>query len=326
VRRGSPVTWEQVRVGLLILVALAVLSSAVFLIGNTGNVFGSRYRLVMLVRSAAGIVPGAAVQLAGQTVGQVDEIRLIPPEQRPTGGEAVAIWLAVDEEIRDQVRADSRAQVRTQGLLGDKLIDIVPGTAEARVLQEGDTIAAASSVDYDALIAEGAGAVGELMEVTRNLSELTGDLLEGRGTLGRLVTDEALYERVTGLAARLDTVLAVVAAPDAPLLRALDDDSLYVSLRSAAIGLERVVSSVARGEGSLGRLVTSDSLYGDLRSSVSRMDSLLAGLEAGEGSAGRLFTDDRLYEELLKTVVDLNALLSAVREDPESYVPPVSVF
>jgi phospholipid/cholesterol/gamma-HCH transport system substrate-binding protein len=326
VRRGSPVTWEQVRVGLLILVALTVLSSAVFLIGNTGNVFGSRYRLVMLVRSAAGIVPGAAVQLAGQTVGQVDEIRLIPPEQRPTGGEAVAIWLAVDEEIRDQVRADSRAQVRTQGLLGDKLIDIVPGTAEARVLQEGDTIAAASSVDYDALIAEGAGAVGELMEVTRNLSELTGDLLEGRGTLGRLVTDEALYERVTGLAARLDTVLAVVAAPDAPLLRALDDDSLYVSLRSAAIGLERVVSSVARGEGSLGRLVTSDSLYGDLRSSVSRMDSLLAGLEAGEGSAGRLFTDDRLYEELLKTVVDLNALLSAVREDPESYVPPVSVF
>jgi phospholipid/cholesterol/gamma-HCH transport system substrate-binding protein len=326
VRRGSPVTWEQVRVGLLILVALTVLSSAVFLIGNTGNVFGSRYRLVMLVRSAAGIVPGAAVQLAGQTVGQVDEIRLIPPEQRPTGGEAVAIWLAVDEEIRDQVRADSRAQVRTQGLLGDKLIDIVPGTAEARVLHEGDTIAAASSVDYDALIAEGAGAVGELMEVTRNLSELTGDLLEGRGTLGRLVTDEALYERVTGLAARLDTVLAVVAAPDAPLLRALDDDSLYVSLRSAAIGLERVVSSVARGEGSLGRLVTSDSLYGDLRSSVSRMDSLLAGLEAGEGSAGRLFTDDRLYEELLKTVVDLNALLSAVREDPESYVPPVSVF
>jgi len=325
-RRGSPVTWEQVRVGLLILVALTVLSSAVFLIGNTGNVFGSRYRLVMLVRSAAGIVPGAAVQLAGQTVGQVDEIRLIPPEQRPTGGEAVAIWLAVDEEIRDQVRADSRAQVRTQGLLGDKLIDIVPGTAEARVLQEGDTIAAASSVDYDALIAEGAGAVGELLEVTRNLSELTGDLLEGRGTLGRLVTDEALYDRVTGLAGRLDTVLAVVAAPDAPLLRALDDDSLYVALRSAAIGLERVVSSVARGEGSLGRLVTSDSLYGDLRSSVSRMDSLLAGLEEGEGSAGRLFTDDRLYEELLKTVVDLNALLSAVREDPERYVPPVSVF
>ena len=57
-RRGSPVTWEQVRVGLLLLVAMAVLSSAVFLIGNTGNVFGTRYRLVMLVRSAAGIVPG----------------------------------------------------------------------------------------------------------------------------------------------------------------------------------------------------------------------------------------------------------------------------
>ncbi len=325
-RRGSPVTWEQVRVGLLLLVALTVLSAAVFMIGNTGNVFGSRYRLVMLVRSAAGIVPGAAVQLAGQTVGQVDEIRLIPPERRRPEGEAVAIWLAVNEDVREQVREDSRAQVRTQGLLGDKLIDIVPGTAEARVLGEGDTIAAASSVDYDALIAEGAGAVGELLEVTRNLSQLTGDLLEGRGTLGLLVTDEALYERVTGLAGRLDSVLAVLAAPDAPLLRALGDDSLYAALRSTALGLEGVVSSVARGEGSLGRLLASDSLYGDLRRSVSRADSLLAGVEAGEGSAGRLFKDDRLYEELLKTVVDLNALLAAIREDPATYVPPVSVF
>jgi phospholipid/cholesterol/gamma-HCH transport system substrate-binding protein len=326
VRRGSPVTWEQVRVGLLILVALVVLAAAIFLIGNTGNVFGTRYRIVMLVRSAAGIVPGAAVQLAGQTVGQVAEIRLIPPEARPESGEAVEIWLAVNEEVREQVRADSRAQVRTQGLLGDKLIDITPGTAESRILSEGDTLAAASSVDYDALIAEGADAVGAMLEVTRNLSTLTEDLLGGRGSLGMLVTDEALYERVTAVAGRLDSVLAAVAAPDAPLLRLLSDDSLYTSLRSAALALDGMISSVARGEGSLGRLVVSDSLYGDLRASIARTDSLLAGLEAGEGSAGRLLTDERLYEELLKTVVDLNALLAAVREDPGRYVPPVSVF
>jgi len=174
VKRGSPVTWEQVRVGVLILVALLILSTAVFLVGDTGNVFGQRYQLVTLVRSAAGLVPGASVQLAGQTVGQVDRIDLIAPESRPAGGEAVEIRLAIDFAVQEQIRSDSRAQVRTQGLLGDKLIDITPGTAGAEILAEGDTVQSSTSVDYDALIAEGASAVGELLEVTQNLSELTG--------------------------------------------------------------------------------------------------------------------------------------------------------
>ena len=325
-KRGSPITWEQVRVGVLILLAIAILSTAVFLIGDTGNVFGQRYQLVTLVRSAAGLVPGASVQLAGQTVGQVDRIDLIPPESRPAGGEAVEIRLAIDLTVQEQIRSDSRAQVRTQGLLGDKLIDITPGTAGAEILAAGDTVGSSTSVDYDALIAEGASAVGELLEVTRNLSDLTQGVLEGEGSLGRLVTDEALYVRVTALAANLDSLLAVASAPNSPLMRLLTDDSLYSSVRSSAEAVESLTGAVARGEGTIGQLIQSDSLYVALQSSVQRTDSLLARLQAGEGSAGKLLTDEALYEELLKTVVDLNALLTAIREDPKRYVPPVSVF
>jgi len=325
-KRGSPITWEQVRVGVLILLAIAILSTAVFLIGDTGNVFGQRYQLVTLVRSAAGLVPGASVQLAGQTVGQVDRIDLIPPESRPAGGEAVEIRLAIDLAVQEQIRSDSRAQVRTQGLLGDKLIDITPGTAGAEILAAGDTVGSSTSVDYDALIAEGASAVGELLEVTRNLSDLTQGVLEGEGSLGRLVTDEALYVRVTALAANLDSLLAVASAPNSPLMRLLTDDSLYSSVRSSAEAVESLTGAVARGEGTIGQLIQSDSLYVALQSSMQRTDSLLARLQAGEGSAGKLLTDEALYEELLKTVVDLNALLAAIREDPKRYVPPVSVF
>ncbi len=325
-KRGSPITWEQVRVGLLILLALGILSAAVFLVGNTGNVFGQRYQLATLVRSAAGLVPGASVQLAGQTVGQVDRIELIPPDLRTDDGNAVEIWMAIDEDVREQIRTDSRAQVRTQGLLGDKLIDIEPGSAEARVLVDGDTIPSTTSVDYDALIAEGAGAVGELLEITENLSELTRGLLEGEGSLGRLVTDDAMYLRVASLAANLDSILSVAASPDAPLMQLLTDDSLYASVRGAAGAMEEIIGSVADGEGTLGRLIGSDSLYAALIGSVRTTDSLLARLAAGEGSAGQLLTDDALYEELLKTVTDLNALLAAIRDDPQRYVPPVSVF
>lgn len=319
-------TWEQVRVGIFLIIVLAMGTTALVLIGRSGNVFGERYQLVTLVRSAAGLVPGAEVQLAGQAVGQVDRVVLIPPEDRPESGQAVALWLNVRVSVQSQIREDSRAQVRTQGLLGDRLIDIRPGSAGARILQDGDTLHAASSVDFDALIAEGSEAVGDLVEITSNLAELTRGVLEGEGTMGRLVTDAALYDRLVSLAGSMDTLVAAAADADGPVMRMLEDESLYLSIRSTLTSLDSVAAGVARGEGSLGRMLTTDSLYAALLGSVTRMDSLLVNLESGEGAMGRLFTDPDLYEELLKTVVDFGSLLEAVRENPERFVPEVSVF
>lgn len=319
-------TWEQVRVGLLILAALTLISVGVFLVGDTGHVFGERYRLVTLVRSASGLVPGAAVQLAGQTVGQVDDIHFISPEERPETGEPVAIWMAINTEVRDQIRTDSRAQVRTQGLLGDKLIDIRPGSPDAEVLATGDTVGSAASLDYDALLAEGAEAVGDLVTVARNLSDLTRGLLEGRGTLGRLVIDEAMYDRLVTLAGSLDSLVMIAASPDNSLMRLLTDDTLYAAIRSSVASFDTLSRSVVEGEGTLGQLIRSDSLYAGLTQTVTRADSLLGSLLAGEGSAGRLFTDEQMYEELLRTLVELNSILEDVRRDPARYMPDISVF
>jgi phospholipid/cholesterol/gamma-HCH transport system substrate-binding protein len=319
-------TWEQVRTGVFLLIALAIGGTALVLVGDTGNVFGERYQLVTLVRSAAGLVPGAAVQLAGQTVGQVDRVELIEPENRPATGQAIALWLDVNVEVRSQIRADSRAQVRTQGLLGDRLIDIRPGSVGERILEDGDTVQAAASVDFDVLIAEGSEAVGDLVQITGDLSELTRNVLAGEGTIGRLMTDAGLYERMVNLAEAMDTLVTAAADPDGPVMRLLDDDSLYVSVQSTLASLDSVAAGIARGEGSLGRMLATDSLYTALLGSVTRTDSLLASLESGEGAMGRLFTDPGLYEELLKTMVDLGSLLEAFREDPARYMPDISVF
>ena len=325
-RRGNPMTWEQLRVGLLVLAGLVIGALALLLVGRTGHVFGNRYELVTLVNTAAGLVPGAAVQLAGQTVGQVETIELIPVEQRPESGEAVAVWLAVNLEVQPQIRRDSRAQVRTQGLLGDRLIDISPGGIGERVLEPGDTVMAASPVDYDALLAEGAAAVGDLVEVASRLSDLTRGILAGEGTLGQLVTDDDLYVGLSGVAAAMDTLLTAASDPDGPVMRMLADDSLYLSMRRTVAALDSTTAQVARGEGTLGRLLADDSLYASLLATAERTDSLLARVEAGEGSLGKMLEDPQLYEELLKTVVDLGSLLEAVRADPDRYVPDVQVF
>lgn len=325
-KRSTPITWEQVRVGAFVAVALLLLAVGVFLVGEVGHVFGERYRLVTLMRSGAGLVPGSSVQLAGQNVGQVREVRWIEPERRGAEGAAVAIWLDVNREVREQIRADSEARLRTQGLLGDRVVDIRPGSPDARVLAPGDTLSASEALDYQEILEQASGAVTGLGELTRRLEELTDRLLAGEGSLGRLVVDETLYRRLSELSGSLVTFLRRAESGDGSLARLLTDDRLYDRLVSLTASLDTLSGRVAGGEGTLGRLVASDSLYRELRGTTERFDDLLEQVESGEGTAGRMMTDERLYEEMLRTLVDLNSLLDDMRERPDRYVPPVRIF
>lgn len=325
-RRSTPVTWEGLRVGLVALVSLALLVAGIVFIGRVGHVFGDRYQLVTMMRSGAGLTPGAAVQLAGQNVGQIERIEWIEPGQRPPSGAAVALWLSVNREVQEQIRSDSRARLRTQGLLGDRVVDIQPGSPAARVLEPGDTLASTEPLDYQEILEQASGAVTELTELTRSLEELTRGALGGEGTLGRLVTDEGLYQRLTGLSGELERFLARASEGEGSLGQLMTDRRLYDRLVSVTASLDSVTGRVARGEGTLGRLVTDDSLYAELASVAARSDSLLRRLERGQGSAGQLLEDEGLYEELLKTLTDFNALLEAIREDPDRYLPKIEIF
>jgi len=326
VRRSRPITWDQVRVGLLLLVGLALLVIGVLFIGRVGHVFGHRYRLVTLMGSAEGLVPGAAVQLAGQNVGQVDEIHWLEPEERARTGESVAVWLAVNQEVQPQIRADSKVTVRTQGLLGDRILDIRPGSAGARVLAEGDTLPASEPLDYQAILRRGSDAVTGLTELTTSLDSLTRELLAGRGSLGRLLVDDSLYRSVSRLSLSLDRFLGRVNRGQGALGRLLTDDALYDNLVGITAGLDTLTGRVSAGQGSLGRMVASDSLYRELHGAAARANALLGKLERGEGSMGRAVASDSLYEEVLKSLVDLNAILGDFRQHPGKYIPPVKVF
>ena len=325
-RRSRPITWEEVKVGVVLIGSLVLLAAGIFFIGNTGSVFGERYQLVTLMHSAAGLVPGAAVQLAGQPVGQVARISFVAPENRPESGEGLEVWLAVNRDVRDQIRGDSRARIRTMGLLGDRIIDIEPGSADAPVLEPGDTLMTAEVLDYSELLDEASSAVVSLTRLVRSLDELTQDLLAGEGTVGQLFVNRDLYDQLVGLSGDLSRLLQGVNAGEGTLGRMAQDDELYDRIVSAVASLDSMTAKLARGEGSLGRLIESDSLYRSLAGAASRSDSLIAGLRAGEGSIGQLIVDETLYEELLRMVVELNNILSDLRAQPDKYIPPITVF
>src|SRR5947209_6905412 len=117
-KRSSTLTWDQLRVGLLVLVSAAVLAVAVYKLGESANLFSKRYQLIAYLSDGNGLKEGGSVMVAGQLVGTVSKIEFLPVDADTTRN--LKLTLDVDENMREQIRGDSRGKLRTLGLLGDK--------------------------------------------------------------------------------------------------------------------------------------------------------------------------------------------------------------
>jgi len=318
-KRSSFITWDQLKVGALILVALVILGVAILKLGDAGNLFGKRYRLVAYVASASGLRIGGPVTVAGQLAGSIKDIRFLPVDTDTTRN--LKLIVEVNSALREQVRQDSRAKIKTLGLLGDKVFDITVGTPKYRALHEGDTLPIARSIDYEAVVQQASGAIAEVVRLTRDLSKVTASINRGEGTLGQLVTNRQLYDQLNSTLARTSSLMARLENPRGTIGRLLDDPSLYNSLNRAIASADSVISQINSGSGSVGKLLRDDTLYVHLNSVVARADSLVTTMSSGNGTMHKLFTDQQLYDQLVKTVTELNNVLVEVRRDPRRYTP-----
>ena len=198
------ITWDQLRVAGVILVAVAVLALAGWKLGQAANLFTKRYELIVFLPNANGLRAGGSVTLAGQLVGTVKEIEFLPVDLDTTRN--LRVVARIDRSLREQIRRDSEARLRTMGLLGDKVLDISPGTPRFAILEEGDTLRVATALDYEAVLAKAAGAVDDVVVLTQDLRTITGSLARGQGTMGQLLTNRAMYDQLTGAMARANAL------------------------------------------------------------------------------------------------------------------------
>ena len=316
-KRSATITWDQLRVGLVIAVALAVIGVAIYKLGQAANLFAKRYELIAYLQDANGLRTGGAVLVAGQLAGTVQSIEFLPVDADTTRN--LRLVLKIDEGVREQIRRDSKGTLRSLGLLGDKAFDIKPGTPRFAALQPGDTVAVGKSLDYEAIIAQASGAVTDLVALTRDMRTITGGLAQGQGTVGQLLTNRALYDNLNGTLARANTMLAQFQNPNGTVGRMLNDPTLYNRLTGVIASTDSLVLTLNSTKGTAGLLLRDTTLYRNMVGISRGADSLMRSLTNGQGTASKLLTDQTLYDQLNKLVTDLSAILADVRRDPSRY-------
>lgn len=316
-KRSTFITWDQLKVGLLIVVAIAVLGIAAVKLGQAANLFTGRYELVALLPNTSGLREGGSVTVAGQLAGIVEKIEFLPADGDTT--QNLKVTVKIDEGIREQIRSDSRAKLRTMGLLGDKTLDISPGTVPNAILEPGDTLEVSASLDYEQVLSQAAGAVGDMVQLTADLRSLTGGLVRGEGTMGQLLSNRTLYDELAGMLTQTNLLLTRLQQRNGTFGRLLDDPALYDRMVRLTGSLDTLTRAMASAEGTLGKLMRDDTLYVRLTSIAASADSALRLMTQGQGFAARMLNDQALYDRLNKTLTDLSAILEDVRANPGKY-------
>lgn len=304
-KRTGKIRWGNMRVGIIITFALAMLLYSSFRGGGT-SIFESKNRLVVYAPNVNGLVKGAPVWLGGVEVGNVKTVSFVNLDAQ----RRIKVVFSAKNSVWEYLTTDTKVKFGTIGLLGDKYVEIIPGTSGFPILEPDGEVTYLHERGMDAIIEGVPRITGSIDSVLSNLKELTRRINSDQGSIGKVLSDTMLY---TNLVNTLDETTT--------LMRDLRDNQQKVAekLDRTLESTGSITAKIDAGEGSLGQLVNDGRLYNNLAQSSERFDSIMARLDRGDGTAGALLNDAELYNELREMIARMNNLISDIEANPRKY-------
>jgi len=281
------------RVGIFVIVALGAFLGLIYMLGARARLFEARYTIYAEFTEVGGLTEGATVRLAGVQIGRVKDVVL--PGQ--PGGK-VRVVLNITKQYADRIRKNSVARIETQGLLGDKIVEITVGTADAPPVQAGETLASRDPFDINEAIAESAKTV-------KNIAALADSLRETAETLNqsRIIQDAAATvgsaRRVTDKLGRI--VDQVESGKGWAHVLLYEEPVALRRLNELLVSTGRLVDRIERGEGAAG-VLTSEQSTASAKRLVAAMDRLSRVVEQPSEQDGLL--PALLFEPKYRNVLD----------------------
>jgi phospholipid/cholesterol/gamma-HCH transport system substrate-binding protein len=343
--RTRSLAWSELKIGMLTITAVAIAMVLVFSLTGGKGWFWQRYTLKTRFPNVAGLAAGSPVRVAGLQVGSVKEIQF--------AGEQVDVVFDVNKKVQERITDKSIAFLGSVSLLGSSAVDITPALSGTPIPEYGYVpqgrakgqfadIAEQASGTIDEVTGlvhdlQGKGSAGklitddrlynELQQFVATAGEMTREIQRGRGTIGKLLKDPKAADSLEASLKNIEDLTRRINAGEGSLGALLKDDAFAKSLNGATGNLKELTDRLNRGEGTAGKLLTDDALYKRLNDVTGRFDTLVTKLNDGEGTAGQLLKDKQLYENMNGAVGDLRALITEIKKDPKKYLNvKVSIF
>lgn len=332
------------------LAASITLAILIVLMNSTGGIFTHKITLISYFEDASGLRPGAPVRLSGVGIGNVSNIRIIP--EKPLT--PVEVTMKVNTEYRFGLRTDSVATLATAGVLGETFINIDSSKAKGPEVKNGATLPTLETPGIEdvvqssqstlqnldslvrrldriiAFIESGNGSIGKLIydpslynRLNSTVNEFQGlmnQIAQGKGTLGKFISDDEMYRKADASVDKLNALLDDLNAGKGTAGKFLKDPTLYNNANQTIANVKQLTDDINAGKGAIGKLAKDQEFANKLQNTMNKLSAITDQLESGQGSAGKFLKDDSMYNNTNNLLVETRDLIKAIRKNPKKYL------
>jgi phospholipid/cholesterol/gamma-HCH transport system substrate-binding protein len=296
----------ETRLGVFVVL---VVFAAVLIVETLGGMtlFRSGYHVRALFNTVQDLKVGNSVKMAGVEIGRVEKIALASSK--------VEVTMKLHSDA--VVKTDSRAVVKFTGLMGQNFVAIDFGSAGAIRVVDGAVLTTEEQPDLNAIMAKLDNATTGIENLTKsftpdtinnllgpltdfvkqnsghiggaisNIENITGQIANGGGTVGKLIYTDSLY----------DSALVTV-----------------TNLQDTVTEVRQVVSDISNGRGTIGRLVTDETLYNTTTASMTNLNQILQKINQGQGTIGKLVNDQEFYKNAKLSLQKLDKMADGLED------------
>ena len=293
-------TIRQIRLGFFVVAGIILLVISMYMIGRNHDLFVPTLKVKALFNNVNGLQPGNNVRFAGADAGTVESVNVISDT-------AVLVEIVLEQKFRTYIRCDALASVGTDGLMGNKIVNIINnGNSNSELIREGCIINTLKPVETDEMLRTLNQTNEYVSGIAVNLKNITDEIGNSRGTLWRLLTDTLLAARLyatfgelqqashhtANLLKKMDYMMDDVNHGKGALGALVADSSLHNKVVDLVNSLNKAGSQtnmfstqllgmakdINNGKGTLGVLIKDSLMAGDLKSSVSSLKQSSDGL------------------------------------------------
>ena len=180
---------NEIKLGVFISLGLFLFIASIYFIGKKQQLFSSTFHIVGVFKDINGLQIGNVVRLSGINVGVIGDIEMIADT-------AVRVDIVVNEKAKKFIKKDSKAIIGSDGLMGNKIIQIIPGSIGQKEIQNNDYILTATPVSIDDIMLNLKIASTNAANITEDFTVISNNIRRGRGTIGKLFMDTVFAKNI----------------------------------------------------------------------------------------------------------------------------------
>lgn len=297
---------QELRLGLFVILSTILFVVAVYLVGQKQNLFKKSFTISSYFQNVNGLQKGNNVRYSGVDIGTVQGIDMV-------NDSVIKVTMKIDEKIVSHINKNAQATIGSDGLVGNMIVNIIPGEGTEERISNGDVIQSFSRIGGDDILSTLNATSENLAILISNMMKVTNKLNHGEGTLGVLINDTIMAQNLKQVTYNLKTASAGASGSVNEL------NALIRSLRTnqeTTLGV--LINDTLSGQTLKNTLVNLENTSLELQTIAGNIDQLVTDISTSEGTFNYILHDTVLVESLEQTMKNINEGTAKFSEDMEA--------